>query len=65
MKLYIDDLERVVSLTKLHENMNRRFGSNPLCTINAIDANGNILGVVSRDSMGKTCFEINKIGSLK
>lgn len=62
MNLYIDDLERILAVSKVHESINRKFGMNQLCNMNAIDSNGNNLGVIESDQQGKTCFKINTIG---
>ena len=62
MNLYLEDLERIIATAKVHESLNRRFGKTPLCTMNAIDTNGNILGVLQSDEFGKTHFKINTVG---
>jgi hypothetical protein len=62
MNLYIDDLERVIASAKLHESVNRKFGITPLCTMNVMDTNGNLLGAVEADQQGKTCFKMNSVG---
>lgn len=62
MNLYIEDLERIITIARVHESINRKFGKNPLCTMNAIDIHGNILGVLECDQFGKSYFKINPVG---
>jgi hypothetical protein len=56
MNLYIDDLERILALSRTHETLNRKFGITPLCTMTALDTNGNRLGTIEQDPHGKTVF---------
>jgi hypothetical protein len=62
MNLYLEDIERVLATAKVHESLNRRFGKTPLCSMNAFDSNGNILGVIQSDEFGKTHFKLNGVG---
>ena len=53
---YIEDLERIVSVAKLHRSINEKLGINPLCSMNVIDSKGQPLGTVHSDTNGNTCF---------
>jgi len=53
---YIEDLERILSVAKLHRSINEKLGQAPLCSMNVIDSKGQPLGTVHTDSTGNTCF---------